>query len=64
MDGKININSAALDELTTIYGIGIKRGNRIIEARSTKKISSWTELKALIEVSDEVMEKIKEQAVL
>lgn len=63
-EGKIDINNAEIDELTTIYGIGIKRANRIIEARKTKKISSWTELKSLIEVSNEVMDKIKEQAFL
>lgn len=63
-DGKIDLNSAELDVLTTIYGIGIKRANRIIEARRTKKISSWSELRALIEVSDEVISKIKEQAFL
>lgn len=63
-DGKIDVNSAEIDILTTIYGIGIKRANRIIEARKTKKISSWAELKALIEVSDEVISKIKEQAFL
>ena len=63
-DGKIDINSAELDVLTTIYGIGVKRAGRIIEARKTKKISSWSELKSLIEVSDEVISKIKEQAFL
>ena len=63
-DGKIDINLAELDELTDIYGIGIKRAGRIIEARKSKKISSWSELKSLIEVSDEVLSKIKEQAFL
>ena len=63
-DDKIDINSAELDVLTTIYGIGVKRAGRIIEARKTKKISSWSELKSLIEVSDEVISKIKEQAFL
>lgn len=63
-EGKIDINNAEIDELTNIYGIGIKRAGRIIEARKTKKISSWAELKGLIEVSDEVISKIKEQAFL
>ena len=63
-DGKININTASLNDLITLYGIGEKRANLIIEYRATKKIESFNELKELIGVSNEVIENIKEKAVL
>ena len=61
---KININEASIDELTSLYGIGEKRANVIIEYRKNKKIESFTELKELIGVSDEIINHIKEKAVL
>ena len=48
----------------SLYGIGDKRSDAIIEYREKKKIESWDELKSLIGVSDEVIKAIKEKAVL
>ena len=63
--GKININLATIDELSTLYGIGIKRAERIIDYINTNgKIDSFEKLKSLIGVSDEVIELIKEKAFL
>ena len=62
--GVININTASKDELISLYGIGDKRADRIIVYRNTKKIESFEELKEIIEVSDEIIKVIKEQAVL
>jgi len=61
---KININNASLDDLVKLYGIGEKRANAIIEYRNNKKIESFTELKELIGVSDEIIRNIKEKAIL
>ena len=61
---KININSASTDELITLYGIGEKRAKAIIDYRKNKKIESFTELKELLGVSDEVINNIKDKAIL
>lgn len=58
---KININTASLDELLTLFGVGEARALKIIENR---EITSFTELKKIIGVSDNVITKIKEQAIL
>lgn len=64
-EGKININKATLDELTTLHGIGEKRANRIIDYIAINgKINSFEELKRLIGVSDEIIGIIKEKAFL
>ncbi len=61
---KININTATKNDLITLYGIGEKRALAIIEYRETKKIESFDELKELIGVSEDVINAIKEKAVL
>ena len=60
----ININESPKDDLTKLYGIGTKRADAIIEYREKKKIESFTELKELLGVSDEVISAIKEKAIL
>ena len=52
------------EELIKIYGIGEKRADKIIAYRKTTKIKSFEELKTLIGVSNEIIEKIKQQAIL
>lgn len=61
---KININTANKNQLITLYGIGEKRAEFIIEYRNNKYIKSFDELKKILGVSDAVIEKIKEQAIL
>ncbi len=60
----ININESPKDDLTKLFGIGSKRADAIIEYREMKKIESFTELKELLGVSDEVISSIKEKAIL
>lgn len=60
----ININESPKDDLTKLFGIGTKRADAIIEYREMKKIESFTELKELLGVSDEVISAIKEKAIL
>jgi len=61
---KININTATTDELITLYGIGEKRAKAIIDYRKNKKIETFSELKELLGVSDEVINNIKDKAIL
>ena len=63
-ENKININTASKNELITLYGIGEKRADYIIEYRAKKLITSFDELKKILGVSNEVIEKIKGQAIL
>lgn len=60
----IKINTASYSELITLYGIGDKRANKIIEYRKNKNIESFDELKKLLGVSDNVIEAIKKKAIL
>lgn len=61
---KVPIHTASKDELITLYGVGEKRADKIIEYRRKKRIESFEELKAIIGVSDEIIQRIKEKAVL
>jgi hypothetical protein len=62
--GKIKISTASKDELMMLYGIGEKRADKIIEYRKTNEIDTWDTLKKILGVSNEVIEAIKEKAVL
>lgn len=61
---KININTASKEELMTLYGIGEKRSEKIIEYRKNNIIDSYELLKKIIGVSDEILELIKEKTIL
>lgn len=61
---KININLATKYELMTLYGIGDKRSDTILEYRLKSTINSFDELQKLVGVSDDVIERIKEKAIL
>lgn len=60
----ININTATKDELLTLYGIGEARADKIIEYRINDRIDTFNELRELLGVSNEIISKIKSQAVL
>ena len=63
-DGKVNINTGTKAELITLYGIGEKRAEKIINYRKDNLIKTYEELKEIIGVSDEVIEIIKNSSVL
>ncbi|MBO5711197.1 MAG: helix-hairpin-helix domain-containing protein, partial [Acholeplasmatales bacterium] len=52
------------DELLTLYGIGEARADKIIEYRINDRIDTFNELRELLGVSNEIISKIKSQAVL
>lgn len=60
----IAINTATLDELLTLYGIGEARAKKIIEYRENNRIDTFEELKDILGISNEVLERIKTQAIL
>lgn len=61
---KIIISQASREELVQLYGIGEKRAEKIIQYRQDKRITSFDELKSIIGVSNEVIDRIKKQAIL
>ena len=61
---KININDGVYFELISLFGIGEKRANRIIDRLKDDKFISFEELKAFLGVSDEVIRRIEEQAII
>lgn len=57
--GKININTASIDELVTIPGIGEVLAKRIISYREQYPFCDINEIKNVIGIGDYVYEKIK-----
>jgi len=57
-EGKININTASLGELDSLWGIGEKRASSIIDNRSYQSIEELIEKKI---IPQDVFEKIKEE---
>lgn len=61
-DGKVNINTAAMEELMTLSGIGEAKASSIIEYRETNgKFQSIEEIKNIPGIKDGVFQKIKDQ---
>lgn len=60
----IKLSTASKSELMSLYGIGNKRADKIIEYRESHEIDSWDTLRKLLGISDEVLESIKKKAVL
>ena len=61
---KISINSATLEELDQLSGIGPSIANRIIEYRKNKPFSSLEELMEVKGIGEKLFEKIKEDICL
>ena len=57
--GKVNLNTATLEELLTIPGIGESKAKLIIEYRAKKPFSSIDDIMNIKGISDGVFEKIK-----
>lgn len=59
--GRININTASLDELMTLPGIGEKKASRIIEYRTTYgDFFSTDEITEVSGIGEKIYEKIKD----
>lgn len=62
MDKKVNINSAALEELKTLNGIGDSKAKSIIEYREQNgTFKSIEDIKNVTGIGEKMFEKIKEQ---
>ncbi|EHR34700.1 helix-hairpin-helix domain-containing protein [Helcococcus kunzii] len=57
---KININTATIDELTTLTGIGKAKATEIIEYRKNTKFSKIEDLMNISGIGNKTFEKIKE----
>lgn len=60
----ISINSATLEELDTLKGVGPALANRILEYRATRSFQSLEDLKNVKGIGDKMFEKIKDQLCL
>lgn len=61
-NGKVNINTATVEELSTLEGIGEVRAASIIEFRDNHGLFTKIEdLKNVKGIGDKIFEKIKEQ---
>lgn len=59
---KININTATIDELDTLDGIGVKTAEKIINYRETKSpFKTIDELKNIEGIADKLFDKIKDR---
>lgn len=61
---KISINSASLEELMTLNGIGETKASRIIEYRKEHSFQSIEEIMNVKGIGPKIFEKIKEQIAL
>jgi competence ComEA-like helix-hairpin-helix protein len=62
--GKINLNTASLEELETLPGVGQKLAQRIIAARQQKRFTSLTDVEKVPGVSYKVLEKWSDRIIL
>ncbi len=59
-DNKISLNTASLDELMTLSGIGESKAKAIIEYRNNKKFESIEEITNIKGISESLYEQIKD----
>ncbi len=59
-EGKININTATLEELLTIPGIGETKAEAILEYRETQKFQSIEDIQKVNGIGSSTFEKIKD----
>lgn len=59
-DKLVNINSATIDELTTISGLGEKKAEAIIEYRKENKFTTIEDIKNVSGIGEALFEKIKD----
>ena len=60
-NGKVNINQASLDELTSLPGIGAVIAQHIIDYRSSSRFDSIDDIKNVKGIGDATYEKLKDQ---
>ena len=60
-NGLVNINTASVDELKTLNGIGEVMAERIIEYRSTKAFKSKEDIMSVDGIGSKIYEKIKDR---
>ena len=59
-DNKISLNTASLDELMTLSGVGESKAKAIIEYRNNKKFESIEEITNIKGISESLYEQIKD----
>ncbi len=60
----VNINTAGIDELKTLKGIGEGKAQAIVDYRKERKFSSIDELKNVKGIGDKLYNKIKDDVVV
>lgn len=63
IEGKVNINTATKEELSTLTGIGESKADKIIEYRSSNKFNSIEDIKNISGIGDSIFEKIKDNII-
>lgn len=63
-NGLININTASVDELKTLNGIGDVMAERIIEYRSSKAFKSKEDIMSVDGIGSKIYEKIKDRIIV
>ena len=60
IQGKVNINTASLEELQTLPGVGESKAKSIIEYREKQKFKTIEDIKNVTGIGDSLFAKIKE----